>query len=200
MREWECGMGVCAGVNENERAKEGVCIYVSNKWKANVREYGSVRSRIVWVKMKVGVQTWVIVCVYAPTEDRKDEVKEEFWTSVEACLDGFNKSERMFLIGDMNGKVGERKVDGMVGGWGVQSDMDGNGSALMDVCVGRRLMIANTFFRHKMIHRHIWRVEWRREGEIVERKALIDYVCGDERMGGAVMDARVYRGVGGGSV
>ncbi len=97
VREWECGMGVCAGVNENARAKEGVYIYVSNKWKANVREYGSVGSRIVWVRMKVGVQTWVIVCVYAPTEDKKDEVKVEFWTSVEACLDGFNKSERMFL-------------------------------------------------------------------------------------------------------
>ncbi len=103
--------------------------------------------------------------MYAPTEDRKDEVKEEVWTSVEACLDWFNKSERMFLIGDMNGRVGARRVVGVVGGGGVQSDVDGNGSALVDVCVGRRLMIANTFFQHKMIHRHTWRVEWKREGE-----------------------------------
>ncbi len=61
------------------------------------------------------------------------EAKEEFWTSVEECLDGFKKSERLFLIGDMNGKVGERKVDGVVGGWGVQSDVDGNGSTLEEV-------------------------------------------------------------------
>ncbi len=58
----------------------------------------------------------------------------------------------MFLIGDMNGKVGKRKVYGVVGGWGVQSEVDGNGSALVDVCVGRRMMVANTFFQYKMIH------------------------------------------------
>ncbi len=57
VKVWECGIGVCAGVNENERTKEGVCLYVSNKWKANVREYGSVGSRIVWVRLKVGIQT-----------------------------------------------------------------------------------------------------------------------------------------------
>ncbi len=47
VKEWKCGMGVCAGVNENKRAKEGVCLYVSIKWKDCVREYGSLGSRIV---------------------------------------------------------------------------------------------------------------------------------------------------------
>lgn len=40
MREWECGMGVCAGLDENKRAREGVCTVVSNKWKERIREYG----------------------------------------------------------------------------------------------------------------------------------------------------------------
>ncbi len=139
----------------------------------------------------------MIVCVYAPTEDKMDRVKEEFWLYVEACLDNFSKKERVFLIGDMNGKVGDRKVDGVVGGFGVQTEVDGNGSALVDVCVGRRLMIANTFFQHKKIHRYTWRVEWRREGEITERKAMIDYICVDERLRKSVVDARAYRGMGG---
>ncbi|KAK3885416.1 hypothetical protein Pcinc_010362 [Petrolisthes cinctipes] len=102
--------------------------------------------------------------------------------SDEACLDSFDKSERVFLIGDMNGKVGDRKVDGVVGGWGVQSEVDGNGSALVDLSVGRRLMVTNTFFQHKGIHRYTWRVEWRRDSEVVEQNALIDYVCVDERV------------------
>ncbi|WP_435326020.1 hypothetical protein, partial [Klebsiella pneumoniae] len=28
VREWEYGVEICAGVNENERAKEGVCVFV----------------------------------------------------------------------------------------------------------------------------------------------------------------------------
>ena len=69
VKDWECGLGVCAGVNEDERAKEGVCMFVSNKWKEHIRGYGSVGSRIVWVRLKVGRQTWVVVCVYAPNKE-----------------------------------------------------------------------------------------------------------------------------------
>ncbi len=42
---------------KNERAKEVVCLYVSNKWKNCNREYGSAGSRIVWVRMKVDIQS-----------------------------------------------------------------------------------------------------------------------------------------------
>ena len=98
MKEWEYGVGICAGVNENERAKEGVCMMVSKKWKENIREYGWVGSRIVWVRLKVGIQMWAIVCVYAPTEDRVTRVKDEFWANVEACMEKFKRSDRMLLI------------------------------------------------------------------------------------------------------
>ena len=198
VREWQYGLGICAGVRENERAREGVCLMVSNKWKSKVREYGTVGSRIVWVRMKVGIQVWAIVCVYAPTEDRVARVKEEFWTSVDACLDKFDRSERVFLIGDMNGKVGNVRVDGVVGQWGVPGGVDGNGSALLDICAGKRLAIANTLFRHKMIHRYTWRVLRRVEGVLEERKAMIDYVCVDERLRRQVCDTRVWRGWGNG--
>ncbi|KAK4302883.1 hypothetical protein Pmani_025063 [Petrolisthes manimaculis] len=41
-------------------------------------------------------------------------------------------------------------------------------------------------------------IMWRRDGEVVERKVLIDYVCVDERVRKSVVDAKVYRGIGGG--
>ena len=47
----------------------------------------------------------------------------------------------MFLIGDMNGKVGNERVEGIVGGWGVPATVDENGSALVDICAGRGLAI-----------------------------------------------------------
>ncbi len=196
VKQWEYGVGICAGVGENETAREGVCIAVSKKWEKSIREYGSVSSRIVWVRMKVGIQAWVIVCVYAPTNDRDERVKDEFWENVEVCLDMFKGNERVILIGDMNGKVGDVPVQGVVGQWGVPATTDGNGSSLVDLCAGKGLLIANTFFKHKMIYRYTWRGVRRMNGEMVERKAMIDYMCVDERMRMQVLDARVFRGWG----
>ncbi len=51
-----------------------------------------------------------------------------------------------------------------------------NGEHLVDVCAERGLFLANTFFRHKMIHRYTGRR--REDGE--EEKSLIDYITGRE--------------------
>lgn len=45
------------------------------------------------------------------------------------------------FMGDMNGNVGSESVAGVVGKWGVPARVDESGSALLDVCAGRGLMI-----------------------------------------------------------
>ncbi len=50
-------MGAFAGVNKNERVKEGVCLFVSYIWQECVRECGSVGLIIVWVKITVDIQS-----------------------------------------------------------------------------------------------------------------------------------------------
>ncbi|WP_435326025.1 hypothetical protein, partial [Klebsiella pneumoniae] len=97
-------------------------------------------------------------------------------------MDKYGRSDRLFLIGDMNGEAGNERIDEIVGGWGVPKVVDENGSALVDICAGRGLAIANTFFRHRLIHRYTWRVLRRMNGAVNERKAMIDYVCVDRQM------------------
>ncbi len=63
-----------------------------------MKEYGSVSSRTVWVRMKVGIQAWVIVCVYMLTNDRDERLKDEFWENVEVCVEMFGGSERVLGI------------------------------------------------------------------------------------------------------
>ncbi len=54
--------------------------------------------------------------------------------------------------------------------------------------------MANTFFQHKLIHRYTWR-----RGERGKQKSTIDYIAVDERIKKVVVDARVMRGMFGGS-
>ena len=185
--EWGSGWGVGSGVKEG-RGREGVAIVVSERARKCVREYGCVSSRVVWVKMKVGIERWFVVCAYAPTNDCKKEDKESFWVSVEECMTRCKSNERVFLIGDMNGKVGVGEDDEVVGKWGVPG-VNENGEWLKRVCAGKGMFVANTCFKHRDAHRYSW---WRDGDERV--RSLIDYVCVDERLKGRILDARVRRG------
>ncbi len=75
------------------------------------------------------------------------------------------------------------------------SGVNKNGEQLVDVCAERGLLLANTFFQHRLIHRYTWR----RRDERGKQKSLIDYIAVDERIKNDVLDARVVRGMFDGS-
>ena len=62
-----------------------------------------------------------------------------------------------------------------------------NSEWLVDICAERGLFLANTFFRHKMIHRYTW--------SRADQKSLIDYMAVDNSLRRDVMDAKVVRGM-----
>ncbi len=102
---------------------------------------------------------------------------KEFWDEVNDCMRMFEKGRRILVFGDMNGRVGNSELAGVVGKWGVE-EANENGEHLVDVCAERGLFLANTFFQHKMIHWYMWRR--REDGE--EEKSLIYYIAVDERL------------------
>ncbi len=116
------------------------------------------------------------------------ENMREFWDEVNDCLGMFEEG-RIIVFGNMKGRVGSRELAGVVGKWGVDGANE-NGEHLVEVCAERGLFLANTFFKHKMIHQYTWRR--REDGR--EEKSLIDYIAVDERLRKDVMDAKVVRG------
>ena len=63
-------VGRVSGVDVNERAREGVGIIVGEAWKGCVREWKEVSSRLMYVRMKVGMDNYVIVGAYGPVQRR----------------------------------------------------------------------------------------------------------------------------------
>ncbi|MEL7177812.1 MAG: reverse transcriptase domain-containing protein [Pseudomonadota bacterium] len=186
---------VWSGVSEGYKgkAKEGCAILVSKRVIEGVSEWGMIGSRIVWVKGKIGLVKYAWVCVYAPVNKSTKGGKKEmdvFWEEVSECVKKFEPERKIIVMGDMNAKVGEEEIEGVVGKWGV-AGVNENGEYLVNICAERGLFLANTCFEHKMIHRYTWR---RMQGE-VEQKGLIDYVAVDERIRRDVMDAKVVRGM-----
>ena len=192
------GGAVWTGLNEDYkgRGKEGCAILMSERVWKGVTDCGWKGSRIVWVKSKIGLIKYAWVCVYAPVNKRTLKGKSEmrkFWKDLNECIECFEIERKVIVMGDMNAKVGDERVDEVVGKWGVPGKNE-NGEWLVDVCAERGLFLANTFFQHKMIHKYTWR-----RGGVDEQKGLIDYMAVDSRLKSDIVDTKVVRGMFDGS-
>ncbi len=85
---------------------------------------------------------------------------EKFWEELGQLLKKFETVKRVFLLGDMNARIGSTEIGGVVGKF-IVDGMNDNGHCLVDICAARRLFLANTFFQHKMI-KMICRYTWER--------------------------------------
>ena len=77
----ECEFGVINGRQssvEEGWAREDVMIVFSDRLASNVTEWKEVSSRLMWVKVKLGVERWAFVCAYGPGTKRSEEVREQF--------------------------------------------------------------------------------------------------------------------------
>ncbi|MCQ7056741.1 hypothetical protein, partial [Clostridioides difficile] len=74
-----CGVnGIIAGVEEMERAREGVAILLSDVWHSAVIDYGCVSSRILWIKFRFSRVKVCVVVGYGPSEGDVEE-RDIFW-------------------------------------------------------------------------------------------------------------------------
>ncbi len=172
---------------EKGRGKEGCAIMVSPRVWKGIDVRGWIGSRIVWMTGKIGMVKCAWVCVYAPVNEKgmKGKMKlEKFWEDLGELLKKFENVRRVFLLGDVNARVGNTEIGVVVGKYGVDG-VNENGQYLVDICAERVLFLSNTSFQHKVIHRYTWA----RGND----RSLIDYRAVDNRLRREVEDAKVVR-------
>jgi hypothetical protein len=111
-----------------------------------------VSSRVMWVKLKMGTELWVVIGVYAPGGERSVEERILFFDMVGECVRSFVGGEKIVVLGDMNARVGDERIEGILGAYGMPGKNEG-GEHLIDMCVNNRLMIGNTWFKKRRIHK-----------------------------------------------
>ena len=185
--------GRISGV-EGGRGREGVALLVNEELRQCVKEWKEVSSRLMWVKVKVGCETWVFVSAYGPGSERTDEERERFYRDLNACVEKMGRVGYVVVLGDLNARVGDIPVPGVIGSYGVPGRNE-SGECLLEMCVERELVIGNTWFSKKDIHKYTWvRVA---NGRIIER-ALMDYVLVHKSVSERMLDVNVLRGESGG--
>ena len=141
----------------------------------------------------MGRECWILGSAYGPGCERSEEERDEFWNELTRCVDGLSARNYVVVLGDLNARVGDGEVEGVVGKYGVPGENE-NGERLLDMCVEQKLVKGNSFFKKKGINKYTWiRVANRR----VTERALMDYVLITKGMVGTgrLKDVHVFRGV-----
>ena len=107
------------------------------------------------------------------------------------CVDDLSRRNFVVVLGDLNTRVDDGEVEGVVGKDGVPGRNE-SGERLLNMCVEQELVVSNSFFKKKLINKFTWmRVA---HGRVVDR-ALMDYVLIAKRMIGRVEDVHEFRSV-----
>ena len=109
--------------SDNERGGGGVGILIADKWKEKIVEVVRVSERIMYVKLMVGEELVMFLCVYAPQAGLTAKCKEEFYDDLQCVLSKFNPDDIVLACGDWNGHVGQdaEGYRGIHGGYGFGS-------------------------------------------------------------------------------
>ena len=179
---------IYSGVEMKERAREGVgCIIAKDSIKY-LKEWTGVSERILKITMKLDKHNeTMILVVYGPSEDETIKNKDNFWEELTEVTE--EAKGRLIILGDLNGRVGEKdeETGETIGHYG-ESVRNSNGKRLIDFCIMNDLVITNTFYEHKEIHRYTREVRSRGE------RSIIDYIMINKKYRKEVKDTRVRRG------
>ena len=149
----------------------------------------SERLKTLRVKL-VDSRQATMISAYAPTLDATDEDKEMFYAQLDTILTAIPESENIFLLGDVNARLGRLSADvwtGVIGRHGV-GNVNENGILLLSKCAEHRLLITNTTFRLKDKHKTSWMHPRSKHWH------LLDYVIIRQRDQADVLSTRAMTG------
>ena len=154
---------------ERGRAREGVALLLS-EWMVNkVMEWKEMSSRLMWVRVRIGRECWAFVSAYGPGCERSEEERDEFWNELTRCVDGLSTRNYVVVLSDLNARLVDGEVEGVVGKYGVPGENE-SGERQLDMCVEQELVIGNSFFKKKGINKYTWiRVA---NGRVIERALM----------------------------
>ena len=186
-----------SGHEENEAPHtQGVGLMLSNEaqkaligWEAHGPRLIAASFRTKKKKIKFNL----IQC-YAPTNDGKEEEKDQFYSRLQKILEAFSEKDVTVVMGDFNAKIGGDNTGYQeIMGIHALGTLNENGERFADLCALNSLVIGGSLFPHKRIHKNTWR------SPDNKTENQIDHICISKKFRRSLQDVRVKRGADVGS-
>lgn len=134
----------------NQKHIFGTGFIVIKRIKHLVLDFIPVNERICVLRVKGKFFNLSIINAHAPTKDKDERIKDEFYETLERVYDCRPKNEIKILIGDLNAQIRrERIYQEYAGRHSVHEMTNDNGSRLMGLAASKRMFVGSTKFEHK---------------------------------------------------
>lgn len=178
------------GVQQDQRAKEGVGIIINDEMDKRVIQFKAVNSRVMVVSIEFSREEVVnIIQIYGPVEGAIEEEMNEFYETLQRVLDEVREeNEATVIMGDWNSRVGRDRNRGMgcMGTYGEET-INRNGAKMIEFCRRNDLIIGNTMWYQKLEDKYSFVAEER------NAKSLIDYIVYTQNMSRTVRRVETRR-------
>ncbi len=132
----------------------------------------------------------MIINVHCPTEDKDEEIKDQYYETLEQLMDQFASYDTKIVMGDYNAKIGREEIfRPTIGTESLHENCNDNGVRVVNFAAARNLIVKSTYFKHRDIHKATWTSP---DGNTHNQ---IDHFLIDRRRHTNVTDVRTYRGV-----
>jgi hypothetical protein len=167
----------------------GTGFIVSTKIRDTVMDFQPTSMRISKLRLRGKFHNYSIVCAHAPTEEKSDHEKDIFYKLLQRAQDSCPVHDVKIVIGDFNAKIGhDDNAIPFISKESLHDESNNNGDRLTNYAVFQNMIIGNTKFPHKKIHKTTWRSP---DGITMNQ---IDHVLIEKRQSGNLLDVRSYRG------
>ena len=167
----------------------GVGFAVKEEALPQVIDFQAINERICVLRLKGKWFNITLINAHAPTEEKPDEDKDEFYLSLEDQVDSSPRQDIKIILGDFNAQVGrEEAFRPFIGLHSLHPVCNDNGVRLASFAASKNMVISSTKFPHRDVHKGTWKSP---DGRTVNQ---IDHVLIDRRHASTVQDVRSWRG------
>ena len=132
--------------------------------------------------------------IYVPTNPSSGTTQaaapsDTFYDQLQSVVSDVPPRDMLLVLGDFHARVRSdfQSWRSVIGPHGM-GDCNGNGERLLDFCSNNQLLVTNTWFKHKPIHK----TTWFRNGNCSRPGHIIDYILVNRRFRSSILDTHVY--------
>jgi len=145
--------------------------------------------RLCKLRIKGKYNNITVINAYAPTEDKTEEIKEQFYDHLQSVVDKVPKNDLIIILGDVNAKFGkEPAYQKITGKYILHKETNRNGELQCVFAAANNMIVTSTQFQHKQIHKGTWRSP---DHNIINQ---VDHVLVNQNKKEVIEDIRSLRG------
>ena len=97
----------------------------------------------------------MFISAYGPGSEKSEVGSEEFYNELSECVGCFGRNESVVVLADLNARVGNEVIEGIVGRYAVPGRNE-SGERLLQMCAEQELVVGNSWFKKNGVYKYTW--------------------------------------------